>query len=209
MANEHRAGMTSARSGFISRFTLGSGALTFAAKDTLDIAGYPTRAGSPVLQDAPEATAHAAVIQQLLDSGCQLRGKTTLHELAFGVTGINAWSGTPINPRYPALIPGGSSSGSATVVAAGEVDFAIGTDTGGSVRMPAACCGIVGLKPTWGRVSRQGVMPTDSSLDCVGFFSRDVTTLRRGSQAKSPRPSARARRPRPFSSATPRRTLNS
>lgn len=150
MANEHRAGMTSARSGFISRFTLGSGALTFAAKDTLDIAGYPTRAGSPVLQDAPEATAHAAVIQQLLDSGCQLRGKTTLHELAFGVTGINAWSGTPINPRYPALIPGGSSSGSATVVAAGEVDFAIGTDTGGSVRMPAACCGIVGLKPTWG-----------------------------------------------------------
>ena len=103
MANEHRAGMTSARSGFISRFTLGSGALTFAAKDTLDIAGYPTRAGSPVLQDAPEATAHAAVIQQLLDSGCQLRGKTTLHELAFGVTGINAWSGTPINPRYPAV----------------------------------------------------------------------------------------------------------
>jgi amidase len=151
MANEHRTGMTSAHSGFISRFTLGTGALTFAAKDTLDIAGYPTRAGSPVLQNAPEATAHATVIQQLLDSGgCQLQGKTTLHELAFGVTGINAWSGTPLNPRYPALIPGGSSSGSATVVAAGEVDFAIGTDTGGSVRMPAACCGIVGLKPTWG-----------------------------------------------------------
>lgn len=179
MANEHRTGMTSAHSGFISRFTLGTGALTFAAKDTLDIAGYPTRAGSPVLQNAPEATAHATVIQQLLDSGgCQLQGKTTLHELAFGVTGINAWSGTPLNPRYPALIPGGSSSGSATVVAAGEVDFAIGTDTGGSVRMPAACCGIVGLKPTWGRVSRQGVMPADSSLDCVGFFSRDVATLR-------------------------------
>ncbi|MCX3410136.1 amidase [Raoultella ornithinolytica] len=179
MANEHRTGMTSAHSGFISRFTLGTGALTFAAKDTLDIAGYPTRAGSPVLQNAPEATTHATVIQQLLDSGgCQLQGKTTLHELAFGVTGINAWSGTPLNPRYPALIPGGSSSGSATVVAAGEVDFAIGTDTGGSVRMPAACCGIVGLKPTWGRVSRQGVMPADSSLDCVGFFSRDVATLR-------------------------------
>ena len=80
MANEHRTGMTSAHSGFISRFTLGTGALTFAAKDTLDIAGYPTRAGSPVLQNAPEATAHATVIQQLLDSGgCQLQGKTTLH----------------------------------------------------------------------------------------------------------------------------------
>lgn len=178
MANEHRTGRTSAHSGFISRFTLGSGTLTFAAKDTLDIAGYPTRAGSPVRQDAPEAKVHAAVIQRLLDSGCQLRGKTTLHELAFGVTGINTWSGTPVNPHYPALIPGGSSSGSATVVAAGEVDFAIGTDTGGSVRMPAACCGVVGLKPTWGRVSRQGVMPADSSLDCVGFFSREVATLR-------------------------------
>lgn len=178
MAKQHCTGITASRSGFISRFTLGAGELTFAAKDTLDIAGHPTRAGSPVLQAAPPASRHAAVIQRLLENGCRLQGKTTLHELAFGVTGINAWSGTPLNPHYPALIPGGSSSGSATVVAAGEVDFALGTDTGGSVRMPAACCGVVGLKPTWGRVSRDGVIPTHSSLDCVGFFAREVATLR-------------------------------
>ena len=178
MANEHRSDMTSAPCGFISRFTLGAGEVTFAVKDTIDIADHATQAGSPVRQNVPAAEAHARVVQQLLDNGYQLRGKTTLHELAFGVTGINRWSGTPVNPHYPALIPGGSSSGSATVVAAGEVDFSIGTDTGGSVRMPAACCGVVGLKPTWGRVSRQGVMPADSSLDCVGFFSRDVATLR-------------------------------
>jgi amidase len=178
MAKQHCTGITESRSGFISRFTLGAGELTFAAKDTLDIAGYPTRAGSPVMQGALPASRHAAVIQRLLENGCRLLGKTTLHELAFGVTGINAWSGTPLNPHYPALIPGGSSSGSATVVAAGEVDFALGTDTGGSVRMPAACCGVVGLKPTWGRVSREGVIPAHSSLDCVGFFAREVATLR-------------------------------
>ncbi|MEX0493017.1 amidase [Raoultella terrigena] len=178
MAKQHCTGITESRSGFISRFTLGAGELTFAAKDTLDIAGHPTRAGSPVLQGALPASRHAAVIQRLLENGCRLLGKTTLHELAFGVTGINAWSGTPLNPHYPALIPGGSSSGSATVVAAGEVDFALGTDTGGSVRMPAACCGVVGLKPTWGRVSRDGVIPAHSSLDCVGFFAREVATLR-------------------------------
>lgn len=178
MAKQHCTGITESRSGFISRFTLGAGELTFAAKDTLDIAGHPTRAGSPVMQGALPASRHAAVIQRLLENGCRLLGKTTLHELAFGVTGINAWSGTPLNPHYPALIPGGSSSGSATVVAAGEVDFALGTDTGGSVRMPAACCGVVGLKPTWGRVSRDGVIPARSSLDCVGFFAREVATLR-------------------------------
>ncbi|OMP94811.1 amidase [Raoultella terrigena] len=178
MAKQHCTGITESRSGFISRFTLGAGELTFAAKDTLDIAGHPTRAGSPVLQAAPPAIRHAAVIQRLLENGCRLQGKTTLHELAFGVTGINAWSGTPLNPHYPALIPGGSSSGSATVVAAGEVDFALGTDTGGSVRMPAACCGVVGLKPTWGRVSREGVIPAHSSLDCVGFFAREIAPLR-------------------------------
>lgn len=174
MANEHCGSHT----GLMARFTLGAGGLSFAVKDTIDIAGYPTCAGSPVFKHALPATAHATVVQQLLDQGCQLRGKTTLHELAFGVTGINPWSGTPVNPHYPALIPGGSSSGSATVVAAGEVDFAIGTDTGGSVRMPAACCGVVGLKPTWGRISREGVLPVRSSLDSVGFFARHPSTLR-------------------------------
>ncbi|WP_368746468.1 amidase family protein, partial [Klebsiella aerogenes] len=112
MVTEHRTEAENAESGFISRFTLGEGELTFAVKDSLDIAGFPTRAGSPVLQDAPPAVRHAAVVEALLDNGCQLRGKTTLHELAFGVTGINPHSGTPRNPHYPQLIPGGSSSGS-------------------------------------------------------------------------------------------------
>lgn len=103
--------------GFVEEFTLGAGELRFAVKDTLDIAGRPTRAGCPALADAPKAKQHARIVKVLLNSGCQLTGKTTLHELAFGVTGINPWSGTPVNPQYPALIPGGSSSGSATVVA--------------------------------------------------------------------------------------------
>ncbi|MEO3991849.1 amidase [Pseudocitrobacter cyperus] len=164
--------------GYVEQFTLGSGELRFAVKDTLDIAGHPTRAGCPALADAPKAKQHARIVKVLLNSGCTLMGKTTLHELAFGVTGINPWSGTPLNPHYPSLIPGGSSSGSATVVAAGEVDFALGTDTGGSVRMPAACCGVLGLKPGYGALSRQGVLPAYSSLDCVGIFAREPQVLR-------------------------------
>ncbi|WP_312079357.1 amidase [Leclercia sp.] len=164
--------------GYVERFTLGEGDLCFAVKDTLDIAGYPTRAGCPALAASPAAPQHAEVVETLLGQGCVLTGKTTLHELAFGVTGINPWSGTPVNPEFPDLIPGGSSSGSAAVVASGEVDFALGTDTGGSVRMPAACCGILGLKPTYGRLSREGVMPAYSSLDCVGIFARDADVLR-------------------------------
>ncbi|MCU6669061.1 amidase [Enterobacteriaceae bacterium H4N4] len=164
--------------GYVQRFTLGEGDLCFAVKDTLDIAGYPTRAGCPALANRPAATQHAGVVATLLQQRCVLTGKTTLHELAFGVTGINPWSGTPLNPPFPALIPGGSSSGSAAVVASGEVDFALGTDTGGSVRMPAACCGVLGLKPTFGALSREGVMPAHSSLDCVGIFARQACVLR-------------------------------
>ncbi|MCU6676434.1 amidase [Leclercia tamurae] len=164
--------------GYVERFTLGEGDLCFAVKDTLDIAGYPTRAGCQALAASQAAQQHAEVVKTLLGQGCALTGKTTLHELAFGVTGINPWSGTPVNPEFPDLIPGGSSSGSAAVVASGEVDFALGTDTGGSVRMPAACCGILGLKPTYGRLSRVGVMPAYSSLDCVGLFARDADVLR-------------------------------
>lgn len=165
--------------GYIATCAIGDGSLTFAVKDTLDVAGYPTRAGCQALEAAPSAPRHARIITQLLAAGCRLTGKTTLHELAFGVTGINPWAGTPVNTLYPQLIPGGSSSGSATAVASGSVDFAIGTDTGGSVRMPAACCGVVGLKPGFGRISREGVLPADSSLDCVGFFTRTLSTLDR------------------------------
>lgn len=163
--------------GYVERFTLGCGDLRFAVKDTLDVAGFPTRAGCPALENAPGAAAHARIVDALLAAGCTLTGKTRLHELAFGVTGINPWGGTPVNPQFPALIPGGSSSGSAAVVASGEVDFSIGTDTGGSVRMPAACCGIVGLKPGYGALSREGVLPAASSLDCVGIFTRDGNML--------------------------------
>lgn len=164
--------------GYVAQFTLGEGDLRFAVKDTLDIAGFPTRAGCPALAANPAAAEHADVVATLLGQNCVLTGKTTLHELAFGVTGINPWGGTPVNPQFPDLIPGGSSSGSAAVVASGEVDFALGTDTGGSVRMPAACCGILGLKPTYGQLSREGVMPAQSSLDCVGIFARRAEVLR-------------------------------
>jgi amidase len=101
-------------------------------------------------------------------------GKTNLHELAYGISGINSAFGTPVNPLDPRLMPGGSSSGSGTAVAAGEADIAYGTDTGGSIRIPAACCGIAGLKTTWGRVANDGVRPLARGLDTVGPMARDV-----------------------------------
>lgn len=176
MSNDNR--ITCNQSGFIEKFSLGNGGLSFAVKDTIDVAGYQTQAGSRVYANTPVAKTSADVVKALLKKGFHCSGKTTLHELAFGVTGINLWAGTPLNPRYPTLIPGGSSSGSATAVASEDVDFAVGTDTGGSVRMPAACCGIVGLKPTFGLISRRGVMPQESSLDCVGFFARNPKVVK-------------------------------
>ncbi|MCA8202798.1 MULTISPECIES: amidase [Burkholderia] len=163
--------------GFIDTFTLGGPGPTIAIKDTIDIAGHPTRAASRALADAPPAAQHADVVRLLLDAGWQIAGKANMHELAFGMTGINDTTGTPVNPQDPTRIPGGSSSGSASLVGLGVVDAALGTDTGGSIRGPAACCGVVGLKPTFGRVSRRGVAPTDTTLDCVGPFARDVRTL--------------------------------
>lgn len=170
---------------FVRSLTLGGAGpgvgmgLRVGVKDSLDIAGYPTQLGSAIYADSPNATCHAAVVQALLAAGCTVVGKTTLHELAYGVTGINGWSGTPVNPRFPDRVPGGSSSGSAVAVAANLVDFALGTDTGGSIRIPATCCGIFGLKPTYGRVSRDGVHPRISSLDCVGPFARELSMIER------------------------------
>ncbi|PRG12229.1 amidase [Burkholderia ambifaria] len=163
--------------GFIDTFTLGGPGPTIAIKDTIDIAGHPTRAASRALADAPPAARHADVVRLLLDAGWQIAGKANMHELAFGMTGINDFTGTPVNPQDPTRIPGGSSSGSASLVGLGLVDAALGTDTGGSIRGPAACCGVAGLKPTFGRVSRRGVAPADTTLDCVGPFARDVHTL--------------------------------
>ena len=162
---------------FVCPLQLGGDGPRVAIKDSIDIAGHPTQLGSAVFADAPPAARHAAIVQALLDGGCRLIGKAHMHELAYGVTGINGWTGTPRNPRYPDRVPGGSSSGSAVAVAAGWVDFAVGTDTGGSIRIPAACCGVYGLKPTYGRVSRDGVHPAASSLDCVGPLARDLGTL--------------------------------
>jgi amidase len=162
---------------FISEFLLGGNGKRVAIKDSIDIAGHPTRSGSRAFADAPTATKNAEVVDAILDAGWQIVGKTNLHELAFGVTGINDWTGTPINPQAPDRVPGGSSSGSASAVAAGLADIAIGTDTGGSVRVPAACCGIAGLKPTYGRVSRVGAHPLESSLDCVGPFAKSMDDL--------------------------------
>jgi amidase len=170
---------------FVEGLSLGIGShgagagLRVGVKDSIDIAGYSTQLGSAVYADAPKAARHAVVVQALLDAGCAIVGKTTMHELAYGVTGVNGWSGTPVNPRFPDRVPGGSSSGSAVAVAANLVDFALGTDTGGSIRIPAASCGIVGLKTTYGRVSREGVHPRTSSLDCVGPFARELSMIER------------------------------
>ncbi|ODU70612.1 MAG: glutamyl-tRNA amidotransferase [Novosphingobium sp. SCN 66-18] len=161
----------------IQAMSLGGDGLRVAVKDSLDIAGYPTRGGSAALADAPPAARHADVVQAVLDAGCRIIGKANMHELAYGVTGVNGWTGTPANPLYPGHVPGGSSSGSAAAVAAGLCDFALGTDTGGSIRTPAACCGVFGLKPTFGRVSRRGAHPAVSSLDCVGPFALSMAML--------------------------------
>ncbi|MEE4454968.1 amidase [Novosphingobium resinovorum] len=148
--------------------------LTVGVKDCIDIAGRRTTCGSRAFAQAAPAAADAAVVKALVNGGCRILGKTTMHELAYGMTGINGWTGTVENPRYPGLIAGGSSSGSAAAVAAGLVDIALGSDTGGSIRLPAACCGVIGLKPTFGRVSREGVHPQNSSQDCVGVFASSL-----------------------------------
>jgi amidase len=170
----------------VEALDLGGSGPTVAVKDCIDIKGFPTRGGSDALSDAPLASAHARVVEHLLNAGCRIVGKANMHELAYGVTGINPHTGTPPNPFYPALVPGGSSSGSAAAVAAGLVDFAIGTDTGGSIRTPAACCGVFGFKPSFGRVDRTGAHPAQSSLDCIGPFARDITMLERAMEIIAP-----------------------
>lgn len=154
--------------------------LRFAVKDIIDIEGHVTGCGNPTryATGAP-ARRHAAVVQRLLDAGADLAGKTITEEFAYGLIGENYHYGTPVNVNAPGRVPGGSSSGSASVVAAGKVDFALGTDTGGSVRVPAAFCGLYGLRPSHGRVSLDGIMPLAPSLDTCGWFARNPGAMRR------------------------------
>ncbi|WP_168794133.1 amidase [Paraburkholderia aromaticivorans] len=168
---------------FIQTLSIGGTGPSIAIKDTIDIAGYATTAASRALADTPPAQQHAEVVERLLAAGWHIVGKANMHELAFGMTGINDFTGTPQNPQDAARIPGGSSSGSAAAVGLKLADAALGTDTGGSIRGPAACCGVIGLKPTFGRVSRLGVAPRESTLDCVGPFARDMRMLVAAMQA--------------------------
>jgi amidase len=146
-----------------------------AIKDLIDVAGTPTTGGCRVLADLALPASHdAACLAGLRAADAAIVGKANLHELACGGTGVNEHYGTPVNPLDPTRIPGGSSSGSAVAVATGEADVALGTDTAGSIRTPSACCGTVGLKPSWGRVPTDGVWPLAPSLDSVGPMARDV-----------------------------------
>lgn len=154
--------------------------LTFAAKDLFDVAGFVTGAGNPDwLRTHEPATKTAPAVQAVVDAGATLVGKTHMDELAFSINGENAHYGTPVNLRAPGRIPGGSSSGSASVVAGEMVDFALGSDTGGSVRIPASYCGTCGFRPSHGRISLAGVVPLAPSFDTVGWFAGKASVLER------------------------------
>lgn len=161
---------------FITPLSPGAGAgPLLAVKDLIDVVGVPTTAGSrAVADDAEPARADAVCVVNARSGGARIVGKANLFELAYGASGLNEWFGTPVNPLDPALVPGGSSSGSAVAVANGDADVAFGTDTGGSIRLPSAFCGTTGLKTTHGRVSVDGVWPLGPSLDTVGPMARDV-----------------------------------
>src|SRR3990170_2097765 len=157
--------------------------LTFAAKDLFDVAGYPTSAGSPhMLAMSGIKTRTAPTVQRLLDAGARFVGKTITDELAFSMAGKNAHFGTPVNGAAPDRVPGGSSSGSAAAVSNGLCDFALGTDTGGSVRAPASHCGPFGIRPTHGPVSLEGCHDLAPSFDTCGYFTRDGDTFVRVGQ---------------------------
>ena len=152
--------------------------LTFAVKDLFDVAGSVTTYGNPDWASTHGvATATAPVVTALLQAGGRLVGKTKTQELAYGLTGENVWQGTPRNPRVPDRFPGGSSSGSAAAVAARLADFALGSDTGGSVRIPASYCGLFGIRPTHGAISLAGACPLAPSFDTCGWFASGAAVL--------------------------------
>lgn len=180
---------------FLSMFTIDGAAdaplagKTFGAKDLYDVAGHVTGCGNPDwarTHDAAEI--NAPPVQALLDSGAQLVGKTHTDELAYSLMGVNAHYGTPINSGDPRRVPGGSSSGSAAAVAVGLVDIGLGSDTGGSVRLPASFCGVWGMRPSHGVISLDNAMPLAPSFDTVGWFARDAGTLMAAGEALKIKP---------------------
>jgi amidase len=171
---------------FVTTFDLsptGGGALAglrFAVKDTIDVAGLKTGCGNPTWRDShPAAVVHAVCVEQLLREGARCVGKTISDELALSLLGENHFYGTPLNAHAPDRVPGGSSSGSASAVACGLVDFALGTDTGGSTRVPASNCGIWGFRPSHDCVSVAGVNPLAPSFDTVGVLAQSADILAR------------------------------
>jgi amidase len=154
--------------------------LTMAVKDVFDIARHRTGNGNPVwLESHTPAARTASAVQRLLAAGASMVGKTHTDEMAYSLNGENVHYGTPTNPKAPGRIPGGSSSGSAVAVAGGLVDFALGTDCGGSVRLPASYCGIYGIRTTHGLIPADGVVDLAASFDTVGWFARDPVTMSR------------------------------
>ncbi|MGE3697786.1 MAG: amidase family protein, partial [Hyphomicrobiaceae bacterium] len=149
--------------------------LTFAVKDLFHIEGNRTGFGHPDwLRTHPRAERTAVAVERLLAAGADMIGRTHCDELCYSLTGENVHYGTPINSNAPGRIPGGSSNGSAAAVAGKLVDFALGSDCGGSIRIPASYCGILGMRPTWGRISLEGAAPFGPSFDVAGWFARDT-----------------------------------
>lgn len=152
--------------------------LTFAVKDNIELKGFNTSYGSKPWLSAHHSAVYSAVcIEQLLASGATCVGKTVADEYTYSLDGESYFYGTPVNPKAPARIPGGSSSGSASAVACGLVDFAIGTDSAGSIRVPASLCGVWGMRPTLHRISEAGVLPFMPSVSTVGAFANDISIL--------------------------------
>ena len=158
--------------------------LTLATKDVFDVAGHVAGCGNPEwARTHPKADQHAPAIATLLDAGACLVGKTHTDELAYSLMGVNSHYGTPTNTADPRRVPGGSSSGSAAAVAAGLVDVGLGSDTGGSVRLPASFCGIWGIRTTFGQIPLEGAMPFTHSFDTVGWFAKSAQIMDRVAQA--------------------------
>lgn len=152
--------------------------LRFAVKDIIDVDGFITGFGNPSWKEThKKALSNACCVDQLLSEGAHCIGKTHTDEFAFSLLGENHYYGTPINPRTPDRVPGGSSSGSVSAVACGVVDFSLGTDTGGSIRVPASNCGVFGFRPSHGRISVAGVHPFAPTFDTVGVFSNTIDMI--------------------------------